>query len=293
MEDLDVKTYRHSELDSLIRLLADDHEKMQSMVSARLLELGDRIVPSLWDARSAAEETVRSRIDDILARLSTEAGEELALSEWRGLVEVPGDVNLEHGVSILAKLHTPDLRWAPYETMLDQMADELAIRLSGIHEPNDIVEIFTRYIFKEQGYKGGEDADYFDADEHYLDRVIKKKIGVPIALSLICLLLADRLSLPVFGVGLPDHFIVKYQDNETEILFAPFHDGAVITREECEEFVIRRRLRFFDEILAPVPNRYILERVLGNLRRVYLHCHERDKIKVVTQYLKLVKGEHT
>ncbi len=293
MEDLEVTTHRHSELDSLIRLLADDHEKMQSMVSARLLELGERIVPSLWDARSAVSETVRSRIDDILARLSSEAGEELALSEWRGLVEVSGEVDLEHGVSILAKLHTPDLSWAPYETMLDQMADELAIRLSGIHDPNDIVEMFTKYIFKEQGYKGGQDADYFNADQHYLDRVIQKKSGVPIALSLVCLLLADRLSLPVFGVGLPDHFIVKYQNNETEILFAPFHHGAVITREECEEFVIRRRLRFTDEILAPVTNRYILERMLGNLRRVYLHCHERDKIKVVMQYMKLVTGEHT
>ena len=86
---------------------------------------------------------------------------------------------------------------------------------------------------------------------------------------------------------------MKYQDDDTEILFAPFHDGAVITKEECEEFVIRQRLRFSDEILAPVSNRYILERMLANLRRVYLHHHEREKIKVVMQYMKLVTGERT
>ena len=291
MEDLEIKAHTSPELESLIRLLADDHETMQSAVNARLIELGEGIVPSLWDARTEVTDVVRSRIDGILVRLSSEAGETLALTEWRELFQFEGDVDLERGVCALAKLHTPDLNWAETSEALDSMADEIAIRLSGITEPNDIVEAFIQYVFKDQAYRGGEDATYFDPDGHYMDRVIARKSGVPIALSAVCLLLATRINLPLFGVGLPDHFVVKYQRDDAEILFAPFHDGAIITREECEQFIIRQKLTFTDEILTPVTNRYILERMLANLRQLYLHKDDREKTDMVAQYARTVRGD--
>lgn len=287
-----MKPYTETELHSLIRLLADDSEAVQSMVDARLLELGDTIVPSLWDARMRAPGELKSRIDGILVRLSQEAGAELALTEWRELTEPVGDVDLERGVATLARLNSPDLIWESYQRQFDQMADELAIRLSGIGDANDIVETFTGYVFQDQGFRGGDAASYYDPDSHYIDRVLDRKYGIPIALSVICLLLASRLKLPIYGVGLPDHFIVKYHTPDAEVLFAPFHDGAVITREECEEFVMRQRQQFTEDMLSSVSNRYILERILSNLRRVYLHRHERDKVKIIMHYFRLVSGEN-
>lgn len=288
MEDVEVKTNNDTELDSLIRLLPDDNESMQSAVNARLFELGEDIVPSLWDARLSASDVVRARIDDILVRLSSEAGEELALQEWRELLQFEGDVDLEEGVAALARLQTLDLNWST-SSLLDDMADELSIRLAGISDPNEIVENFTQYVFQEQGFQGGEDSSYFDADEHFMDRVVQHRSGVPIALSTVCLLLARRTSIPLFGVGLPDHFIVKYQEGDTEIYFAPFHDGAVISREECEEFVTRQKVRFSQDMLTAVDTRYILERMLNNLRYVYTHHNDRAKLNTVLKYTKILK----
>lgn len=286
-----MKTYSETEFNSLIRLLADDDETIFSMVNARLIELGERVVPSLWDARTSVSDETRTRIDGVLVRISAEAGEELALSEWRELTAHEEDVDLERGVATLARLNSPDLNWDTYRYMLDQMTDELAIRLSGISEANDIVEMFTQYVFHEQGFRGGDVSSYYDPDTHYIDRVLDRKCGVPIVLSAICLLLGHRLAMPIYGVGLPDQFIVKYQKDDAEVLFAPFHEGAIITREECEEFVMRQRYKFTDDMLAPVSNRHILERMLSNLRRVYLHRHERNKIKTIMHYFRLVTGE--
>jgi regulator of sirC expression with transglutaminase-like and TPR domain len=93
------------------------------------------------------------------------------------------------------------------------------------------------------------------------------------------------------GIGLPGHFIVKYQAGETEVLFDPYHEGMVVTREECEEMIIRNQYRYSDDFFEPYSNRMILARMLGNLRNFYLQRHDRERLSTVTHYFKLVTGE--
>lgn len=287
---MDMKPYTDTELDSLIRLLADDDATTLSMVTARLLGLGDRIVPALWDARASVSEPIRMRIDGILGRLSPEAGSELAWEDWRGLVEQPGEVDLERGVAAIARLRYPDLDWAPYTRMLDRMADELAVRLVGVSDPIDTVETVSGYLFQDQGFQG-RNVEYLDPHDQFINRVLDRKQGIPIAITTVCLLVARRLKLPIYGVNLPQHFIAKYGMGDVEVLFDPYHGGAIISREECEAFVISLRLRFSDDLLAPASNRIILFRMLNNLSRVYTTWEDRGLKKRLQQYIRLIAGE--
>lgn len=276
------------ELNALIRLLADDDNIILATVTARLLELGDTVVPALRDARTQAREPVRTRIDGILARLSKETRAALAWDEWHALTAGDEDIDLERGVAVLARFGYPDVDWAVYRQTLDQMAGELTIRLTGITDPVQIVQTMTDYLFREQGFQG---ASMDIPDTSYMNQVLDLKRGIPIALSAICLFLAHRLDLPIYGVGLPTHFIVKYQTADTELLFDPFSGGTILTRSACIEFVTRIGHRFTEAYLDPVPDRYILARMLNNLIMIYSNLGEQAKAKRLLEYRRLVLGE--
>lgn len=285
-----MNTYTDTEVDSLIRLLADEDETMQAIVAERLLAIGEATVPALWDARSSVSSSVRDRIDHILARLSDDAGRELAIQEWRLLSSQPDELDLEKGIAAIARSNFPDLDWNIYRRRLDDMADELAIRLIGVSDPMEVVELFSQYLFQTQQFIGPDMAQY-EPDDCYMNRVLDRKRGLPISLSAVCLLIAQRLSLPIYGIGLPGHFIVKYQAEKDEVLFDPFNEGMVVTREECEEMIIRNQYRYSDEFFEPYSNRMILARMLGNLRNFYMQRRDRDRLSTVTRYFKLVTGE--
>jgi regulator of sirC expression with transglutaminase-like and TPR domain len=285
-----MKPSTETELQSLIRLLADDDEAMLAMVQARLLEMGQEVIPALWDARAGAAGAVRHRIDALLARLSGDTGKELALQEWRTFTEGRGEVDLEQGVAAIARANYPGLDWMPYRRILDRMADDLNIRLAGVSEPLDVVETIGRYLFYEEHFEGPDIQDY-DPDDSYMNRVIDRRRGLPISLSAVCLLIGQRLSLPLFGVGLPGHFIVKYQSEEAEVLFDPYHKGIVVPREACETLLARGQYQYSEAVFDPYSNRMILARMLGNLRNFYLRLQDRERLATVTHYFMLVTGE--
>jgi regulator of sirC expression with transglutaminase-like and TPR domain len=285
-----MKMYTDTEVDSLIRLLADDDETMLTIVSDRLFEIGDAAVSSLWDARLQVSLATRDRIDHILSRLSVDAGRELAMEEWQGLSAQPGELDLEKGIAGIARSNFPDLNWDKYSRKLDEMADELAIRMIGVSDPHDVIELFTQYMFQEQQFTG-PDLSAYEPDDCYINQVLDRKRGLPISLSALCMLIGNRLSLPIHGLGLPGHFIAKYQVDDTEVLFDPYHEGMVVTREECEEMIIRNQYRYPNEFFEPYSNRMILARMLGNLRNIYLQQHDRERLSTVTRYFKLVTGD--
>ncbi|MBI4553266.1 MAG: hypothetical protein HY710_13470 [Candidatus Latescibacteria bacterium] len=276
------------ELTSLIRLLSDDDATILAMVTAKLLESGDRIVPVLQEARTRASEPVRARIDGILARLSGDVDPMFVLHEWHELADGEADIDLERGVAALARFGDPKVDWELYHQRLDRMADEVAIRLAGVSEPFDIVQTLSEYLFQEQDFQG-EPMD--KPDGSYMNRVLDRRRGIPITLSAVCLLIAQRLDLPIYGVGLPAHFIVKYQTAATEILFDPFSGGTILTRDACADFLTRIGYRFTETFLDPVPNRYVLARMLNNLIMLYSNLGEHRKIETLLEYRRLVTGE--
>jgi regulator of sirC expression with transglutaminase-like and TPR domain len=99
--------------------------------------------------------------------------------------------------------------------------------------------------------------------------VIDTRTGNPISLSLVYLLIARRLRLPVVGIGMPGHFLCRFQSATKEIYINAFNRGKLLTKADCIKFLHKNGYGFQDDFLGPVSARRIFLRICTNLHRIY------------------------
>jgi regulator of sirC expression with transglutaminase-like and TPR domain len=187
----------------------------------------------------------------------------------------------------MASIEHPTLDYEHYLETLDRMASELDTRLGGYGgaDGTKFVRIANHYLFEELGFCGNE-AEYNDPGNSCLDTVLDRRIGIPITLSVVYVEVARRLGRPVFGIGLPGHFVVEYRAAEYSTYIDAFHGGKLLTEDDC-----RKRAREITGVdadsaaFAPVGNRYILVRMLNNLRSAYFGRQQYAKAAVVMNLL--------
>lgn len=184
-----------------------------------------------------------------------------------------GDADLAEAALILATLEYPDLDIAHYLGIIDGHADRLARSLDEPEKPERLVSALAGYLASECGFHGNS-GEYYDPRNSFLNDVIDRRTGIPITISIIYLAVARRLGLPLFGVGLPGHFIVKFDDGVNTLFVDPFNAGKMLARSECEQLARASTGRDFtlsDEHLAAATNHSIIVRMLYNLRGIYHH----------------------
>ncbi|HYH83980.1 MAG TPA: transglutaminase-like domain-containing protein [Pyrinomonadaceae bacterium] len=151
---------------------------------------------------------------------------------------------------------------------LDEMGEEA--RASG--GDGSRVEALNRYLFDEQGFAGNQ-SNYYDPRNSMLHRVLERRTGIPITLSIVYVEVGRRAGLKVEGVGLPGHFIVRASEEGGEnVLVDPFY-GKVVDEDECQkrlDVIYDGRVTLGEEHLCAVGVRTTLVRVLGNLKAVYV-----------------------
>jgi regulator of sirC expression with transglutaminase-like and TPR domain len=164
--------------------------------------------------------------------------------------------------------------------------DDLAARCD---EP--VLAEVTHQLFGVEGFRGNDD-DYYDPRNSYLDDVLDRRLGIPITLSVVLLEVGRRLGIPLAGVSMPGHFLVRLL-GELPVFLDPFAGGRLLGEAECEE---RFRLMhgvatpFDPEFLAPVPTIDIVARILNNLRSVHLERQDSVALDWVLQLRGLLPG---
>jgi regulator of sirC expression with transglutaminase-like and TPR domain len=185
----------------------------------------------------------------------------------------------------IASIEAPDLDPQPYLAMLDRMASGIASRLPSGAAGREFVPAANRYLFDELGFRGNQ-VDYNDPRNSCLNYVLDRRTGIPITLSVVYIEVARRLGQPVSGVGLPGHFIVEYNDGDFSAYIDPFQSGRLLTADDCRQLARERTGSDADSTaLAPVGTRYILVRMLNNLRSAYLRGKQFEKMVAVTDLL--------
>lgn len=170
----------------------------------------------------------------------------------------------------LAAAEYPELDVSAALARLDELAAAAAAHAPAALGASERVERLNRFFFEEQGFRGNE-SDYYDPKNSFLNDVIERKTGIPITLSVVYVEIARRLGLAVCGVGFPGHFLVKHED--PEILIDAFH-GRHVTREECAEKLaasLGPGAELAEDHLRAARPREILVRMLRNLKHVYLN----------------------
>jgi len=188
------------------------------------------------------------------------------------LVRYNEDVPLDVAALELATIEFPDLEVDPWLDLLNSYANELGERVSENDDGITYIRTANTYLFEELGFHGN-DGDYYSPMNSCLNQVLMERTGLPITLSLVYLEIGRRLGRPVWGIGMPGHFLVEYDDGETRRYIDPFHAGRLMEAEDC--LSLASRVTGMDmsqnwQALEPVSKRQMTLRILNNLRAAYL-----------------------
>ena len=218
-------------------------------------------------------------LDDILARLAHKP-----------------ELKVDHAEVAVhqARDEYPQLDVEAYLSEIDGLAYEARPFLGSSLE--SLVIGLCRYLFHEVGFHGNQD-NYYDPRNSYLNDVIDRQTGIPISLSLITIAVGSRLGLCVDGVGLPGHFIVMARAGATRLLFDPFHGGKLLDPFDCERLVQQSTgapLEVTTEILSPAAPGLIVTRILSNLKGCYLRAGEfRKAARVIGRLTQIAPDDWT
>ncbi|MFH0730932.1 MAG: transglutaminase-like domain-containing protein [Pseudomonadota bacterium] len=188
------------------------------------------------------------------------------------LADQPDDkVNLGNGALLIAGVEYPRLDTAVYQSRLDQLAERLQRRCDPRITAADIAGRMTGILVEEEGFHGNRQ-NYYDPDNSCLNRVLDRRTGIPVSLSLVYIETGRRAGLSMQGIALPGHFIAALFHETGSVYIDAFNGGALLTEEEC-----RQRARLADKEagviqydgLIPESNKAILKRMLRNLKAIY------------------------
>lgn len=268
---------------ALIRLLSDEDARVAHTIADKLAEIGDRAVPMLREAEIEQPE-MAERIQEILEDIRGQRleAEFHALSAWDD-----DALDLETGAFLIARFAYPDFDPRPLVTTLDAMAEEVQERLGLKASGEETVKAINRYLFVEQGFAGNT-RQYYEVENSYLNKVIERKTGIPISLSAVYLLISKRLGLPVFGVGMPGHFLVKYETGRYRIFVDSFNGGSLLTQKDCARFLEQAGYGFDERFLQKTPDRTILIRMIKNLVAIYNKLEDTRKAARLTRFIEIL-----
>jgi regulator of sirC expression with transglutaminase-like and TPR domain len=186
----------------------------------------------------------------------------------------------------IARDEYPDLDVEAHLCELDAMAHEARAYLRGDLEAR--VAGLCRCLFHDLGFRGNCQ-DYYDPRNSYLNQVLDRRTGIPISLSAVAMAVGARAGLQVEGVGLPGHFVVKAFEGGREVLFDPFHGGRRLTPCDCELLVQQVTGRPFEATaagLAGIPLALMVQRMLANLKGIYLRAQDFGRAARVLERLR-------
>tara|TARA_Y100001960_G_scaffold264169_1_gene286506 strand:- start:477 stop:1361 length:885 start_codon:yes stop_codon:yes gene_type:complete len=278
------------QISSLIQLLTDRDEFVRSRIRDKLVELGEDSLPFLEIATRGENESLRIQaqlvIQNILPNKLAEKFRQLAL---KGQGQ---DVDLEAGMMLIMEFGYPESNPEICRKKLDDLAQKLAEILDFNSAPQEIVVVFSRFLFQKNRFKGNK-YNYHNPDNSFINKVLENHTGLPITLSALCVLLAKRLGLPIVGVGMPGHYIVKYSLPIEPIYFDPFHEGRLLTKSECIKIVEQSGYQFAEHFLSQSTQRETLVRMLNNLIQVYKNSNQKKKAETLLEYVKILLNPST
>jgi regulator of sirC expression with transglutaminase-like and TPR domain len=187
-------------------------------------------------------------------------------------------IDLAEAALTIAAIEYPELTPEPWLAILDSMAEQ--VRADPASSPLANIEALNQILFEQEKFAGNEE-EYDDPRNSFLNDVLERKKGIPITLSLVYTEVARRRSLPVVGVGFPGHFLVKYLGAPGEILIDPYHRGAILAPVDLEALLKKHfgdQAEFKAEYLLAATNKQILVRMLNNLKRSYFRASNYPKV---------------
>ncbi|MEO7910388.1 MAG: transglutaminase-like domain-containing protein [Roseiflexaceae bacterium] len=219
-----------------------------------------------------------------------------ARTRFRALIRQPESrLNLAEAALCIAWEDQGDRQPADSLHALDALAEQARLRLAGLAQPREIVVALNSYLFGEREFQGNT-WNYNDPANSFLDRVLETHAGLPITLSVVYLEVGWRLGLPVAGVALPGHFLVRFGAGADAIFIDPFNRGRLWSHDECETqiatFYGSATREMIAQIMESPSRRAILARILRNLKNIYAERADVPAVLAATERIFLLEPDN-
>lgn len=279
------------ELNALISLLDDPDEGIYNHIRERLLSLGLEVIPALEDAWEQSFDTlIQNRIEQIIQNIQFEK----VLHSMRRWAQHSSS-DLLSGVLIIAKYQYPDLDEEKIRKHIDQIKQDVWLELNESLTALEKVRVLNHIIFDVHNFSGNT-TNYHAPQNSYINNVLESKKGNPLSLSIVYAIVAQDLGIPIYGVNLPEHFVLAYIDESgilkedktgDDVLFYinPFSKGSVFSKKEVDAFLKQLKLEPQDAYYRPCSNLDILKRLVNNLINSYEKLGYPHKIDELRQLL--------
>lgn len=257
------------ELEALTTLLDDSDPTVTTAVQRRFVTLGYRGVPVL---RRIIAHGPQESIHVLNAQACLHAIQTEALATLVGnVIDARADgceVDLEEAALLLSTFGYPETNPQWCQQHLDQLAAkvrEYAEQLPGSGDLRMLLALNT-VVFEHERFCGAL-KNYYSASHSYIAPVLELKQGIPISLSVVYMLVAGRIGIELWGIGMPLHFLVYHPS--LDVFIDPFNAGVFVSRDECRQFVQQVGFTFSDSMLERRSNEEIVMRMMRNL--IYAH----------------------
>jgi regulator of sirC expression with transglutaminase-like and TPR domain len=201
---------------------------------------------------------------------------------FSGMMKLPDEeINLAHAALLIAQTEYPGLDIPAQLARLDRLA--AAVHAEPDFAPLANVEALNELFFENEKFAGNE-LEYDDPRNSYLNDVLDRKLAIPITLSLIYLEVARRRGIPLAGVGFPGHFLVKYPTASGELIIDPYHRGAVLSPDDCARLLQAHfgpESKLLPQYFAAATSKQFLARMLNNLKGSYSRRKNYAKVLVM------------
>lgn len=276
---MEIETLSAAQREAFLGLLDDTSPAVRRALLVHFSQLGSAAAPFL--------QTVATGSNRILARHAAWFLEELKfadpVAEFRGFIRSM-NYELESGALLLARTVAPQLDAGSCCSQLDAIAarcQELIVEPSSAREK---CRVLNRVLFHEWGFHGNVE-HYTDPRNSFLDQVLGRRTGIPLSLSIVYLLVAQRLGLELEPVGLPGHFIVGCFVDELPFFIDPFDRGVFRDGDEIFELLRSNNIVPKASDLAPTPVREVLCRSCRNLVNHYTAAGEPERAKLFARFV--------
>lgn len=273
------------ELNALISLLDEPNEDVFLQIRDKLMYYGVDAIPVLenaWD--NSFDNFIQDRIEEIIHNIQqNQLFQEL--KEWAENYHF----DLLKGFYLISKYQYPDLDYKSLEDKVEIIKRDIWLELNSGLTALEKVKVINHIFFEIHGFKGNK--ANIDAPQNYFaNNLIESKKGNHISLGILFIIIAQKLGIPIFGVDLPQHFVLAYVDevheekysvlDENEVLFYinPFNKGAIFTQNEIEVYIKHLELEKKDSFFKPCNNITIIDRLIENLINTYKKMGYNDKV---------------
>ena len=198
------------------------------------------------------------------------------VAEWFSFVKNPNFNLVEKCLKFAQILEYPDLDIEKYIEKITKMGMSLKESVSDVKNPTYLISMLNEHLFENLGYSGDDD-DYYNPKNNFLNEVIDKKTGLPITISILYAEIAKFIGLDLKIVGFPSHILVKHNE---EMILDPFYDGRLLDIDDLQEILDTNyggEIEFKPEFLDEITSEQILLRLTRNLKNSYVQSFVYDK----------------